>query len=218
MVDKGGNVTASRRSGEVDQFKEYIQRKIPFRPVISVVCDLAYKFPIVVPRRVRKKISETGAEFVDVQLKQTTASVMFETIDSLLEWKSPLKAEPNYNKASRSAYLGSPSTRVKRFNDMFIFWPRPRGSLAPDIAIVEYRQEPWETKNVFAAVELKFPGDWAQAKQMDDYTALMTAPGGTASQGKQKVALMRIPEDCVDLVPDKKPDSQPSKPSNNRRR
>jgi hypothetical protein len=46
---------------------------------------------------------------------------------------------------------------------------------------------------VFAAVEIKFAGDWVQAKQMQDYVELMGR--------EDKVALLRVPEDCTDLRP-----------------
>jgi len=45
--------------------------------------------------------------------------------------------------------------------------------LAPDLVVVEYRQEPFESENVFAAVEIKFPGDWVKQKQIDQYAELM---------------------------------------------
>lgn len=61
------------------------------------------------------------------------------------------------------------------------------------MVIVEYRQQPFEVPNVFAAVEVKFPGDWIQERQMRNYERLM----GTA----EKVAILRVPEDCTDLTP-----------------
>ncbi|MFD4841676.1 VRR-NUC domain-containing protein, partial [Achromobacter sp. NPDC058515] len=78
----------------------------------------------------------------------------------------------------------------RRVSEYFPFWPRPRGSLAPDLVIVEYRQQPFEVGNVFAAVEIKFPNDWVTDTQMKDYVRLMN---GDAA----KVALLRVPEDCT---------------------
>jgi hypothetical protein len=208
-VDNGGKHRVSRRGDENKEWKEYIERKLPFRPAISTVCRFALATPITVPRRVRKKIpGEVVETTIEITLKQTTASIMFETIDSFLDWRSPLKAEPNYNKSSQAAYLGTPTTRPKRISNVFPFWPRPRGSLAPDLVIVEYRQRPFEVDNVFAAVEIKFPGDWVQDKQMRDYVELMTPRVGLDRDnvGKRRVALMRVPEDCVDIVPEKKND------------
>ncbi|WP_327076160.1 VRR-NUC domain-containing protein, partial [Janthinobacterium sp. CG_S6] len=142
---------------------------------------------------------------IEVTLKQTTASLMFETIDLMLDWKSPLKAEPNYNRATQKGYLGTPPTRPHRISSIFPFWPRPRGSLAPDLVIPEYRQKPWEIDNVFAAVEIKFPNDWVKKIQMDDYVDLMTPKTGLHRDkiGHERVALMRVPEDCTAVVADK---------------
>lgn len=103
-----------------------------------------------------------------------------------------LKAEPNY--VAGKPLLGEPPTRPKRTNELFPFWPRPRGSLAPDLVIVEYRQQPFHAPNVFVAVEIKFPKDWVK-KQMDDYVGLM-------NQDERKVALLRVPEDCTGYKPD----------------
>lgn len=193
-ADQGGNSTVSRRGGENSTYRAYIERKIPFRPAISVVCRMALAMPIQVPRRIRRKLPGDMVETtIEVALKQTTASLMFEGVDEALEWQSPLKAEPCYNKSSRAAYLGSPSTRPQRIGTLFPFWPRPRGSLAPDLVIVEYRQQPFEVPNVFAAVEVKFPGDWIQSTQLDDYAGLMRT--------ESKVAVLRVPEDCTDLTP-----------------
>ena len=193
-VDTGGNSTVSRRGGESGTFRAYIERRIPFRPAISVVCRLALAIPIHVPRRIRRRLPGDMVETsIEVALKQTTASLMFEGVDEALTWTSPLKAEPNYNAATRQAYLGSPSTRPHRIGTVFPFWPRPRGSLAPDLVIVEYRQQPFEVPNVFAAVEIKFPGDWVQDRQMRSYANLMGR--------EDKVALLRVPEDCTDVTP-----------------
>lgn len=216
LVDSGGKSTVSRRGDESKTWKEYIDRKLPFRPAISVVCKLADATPIKVPRRIRKKIPGDVVETtIEITLKQTTASILFETIDSFLDWKCPLKAEPNYNKATQAAYLGTPSTRPKRISQYFPFWPRPRGSLAPDLVIVEYRQRPFEIDNVFAAVEIKFPADWVKKEQIEDYVLLMQPKHGLDKNkiGRERVALMRVPEDCVDMVPKKKKDQSAQEPA-----
>jgi hypothetical protein len=189
-ADTGGNSTVSRRGTENSTFRAYIERRLPFRPAISIVCRLALAMPIQVPRRIRRKLPGDMVETtIEVALKQTTASLMFEGIDEALSWMSPLKAEPCYNAGTRRAYLGTPTTRPHRIGSVFPFWPRPRGSLAPDLVISEYRQRPFEVSNVFAAVEIKFPGDWLQPRQLNDYTRLM----GSA----EKVAVLRVPEDCT---------------------
>ncbi len=117
-------------------------------------------------------------------------------MDDLLSWQSPLKAEPNYNAATRAAMLGEPATKPMRISEVFPFWPRPKGSLAPDLVIVEYRQQPFEVSNVFAAVEIKFPNDWVRGKQMNDYLKLM-------GRDSKKVALLRVPEDCTGYRPER---------------
>ncbi|VVN66841.1 VRR-NUC domain-containing protein [Pseudomonas fluorescens] len=220
VVDRGGNSTVSRRGQENITFKEYIERKVPFRPAISQVCTVALQMPIKVPRRIRKKIAgDTVQTTIEIALKQFTASLFFEAVDEALEWRSPLKAEPNYNGNSKKALLGEPATRPKRFgSNVQPFWPRPKGLLAPDLVVVEYRQDPFETDNVFAAVEIKFPGDWAVLKQMKRYVALMTPETGTNPEkiGKEKVALLRVPEDCVGFEADEKNNSTP-KGNKNRR-
>lgn len=191
FVRTGGNATVSRGRNENVTYKHYIERKIPFRPVISTVCQWALKSPIKVPRRIRKKIPGEAIETtIDIALNQTTASLVFEAVDDLLEWQSPLKAEPNYMRKTRAALLGEPDTRPKRISNYFPFWPRPKGSLAPDLVIVEYRQKPFDVRNVFAAVEIKFPNDWVKDKQMTDYVDLM-------GKDTTKVALLRVPEDCT---------------------
>ncbi|AZE89060.1 VRR-NUC domain-containing protein [Pseudomonas orientalis] len=208
VVDRGGNSTVSRRGQENITFKEYIERKVPFRPAISQVCAVALQMPIKVPRRIRKKVAgDTVQTTIEIALKQFTASLFFEAVDEALAWRSPLKAEPNYNGNSRKALLGDPATRPKRFGSAVQpFWPRPKGLLAPDLVVVEYRQEPFETENVFAAVEIKFPGDWARDEQLDDYVRLMTPRTGVNPHkvGKEKVALLRVPEDCVGFAADEK--------------
>jgi hypothetical protein len=220
LVDSGGKSTVSRRGDENRDWKEYIERKLPFRPAISVVCELALASPITVPRRIRSRIPGDVVETtIEMKLKQTTASIMFETIDSMLDWKCPLKAEPNYSKSTQAAYLGTPPTRPKRFNDVFTFWPRPRGSLAPDLVIVEYRQKPFEIDNVFAAVEIKFPGDWVQDTQMKDYVRLMTPRKGAdaARIGQNRVALLRVPEDCIKLARNSETDTSKDNPAKHNR-
>ncbi|UOB21923.1 VRR-NUC domain-containing protein [Pseudomonas orientalis] len=208
VVDRGGNSTVSRRGQENITFKEYIERKVPFRPAISQVCAVALQMPIKVPRRIRKKIAgDTVQITIEIALKQFTASLFFEAVDEALAWRSPLKAEPNYNGSSRKALLGDPATRPKRFGSAVQpFWPRPKGLLAPDLVVVEYRQEPFETENVFAAVEIKFPGDWAREEQLNDYVRLMTPQTGVNPHkvGKEKVALLRVPEDCIGFDADEK--------------
>lgn len=199
-IGSSGRSTLHRRGSEGTTYKEYIDRKIPFRPAISLICNAALNAPIKVPRRLRKIIPGEAIETtIEISLKQTTASLMFEVIDEVLEWRSPLKAEPNYDKTTKAPYLGTPKTRPHRISDIFPFWPRPKNSLAPDLVIVEYRQESFEPNNVFAAIEIKFPRDWVKIRQLEEYSYLMTPASGPNPQktGKEKVALLRVPEDCT---------------------
>lgn len=188
--------------------------------IASQVCTVALQLPIKVPRRISKKIAGDKIETtIEVALKQFTASLFFEAVDEALQWRSSLKAEPNYNGTSKKALLGIPATRPKRFgSDIQPFWPRPGGLLAPDLVVVEYRQEPFESENVFAAVEIKFPGDWVKQKQIDQYAELMEPRTGVNREkiGREKVALLRVPEDCTGSETDNK---QPptSKGTKNRR-
>lgn len=204
-VDPGGNSTVSRRKGtnEGATYKTYIERKIPFRPALSLVCKTAMEMPIKVPRRILKKMGGQMVEDeIQIHLRQATASIMLEIIDHVLEWQSPIKAEPNYKKEDRTAYLGSPPTRPMRLGpEVFPFWPRPGNSLAPDVTIVEYRQKPFNVKfqngyrdNVFAFVEIKFPKDWVKDRQMKDYEELLT---GAENRESGRLALLRVPEDCL---------------------
>ncbi|WP_211460890.1 VRR-NUC domain-containing protein [Collimonas silvisoli] len=210
QIDHGGRSTISRRGKEGTTYKEYIERKVPFRPAISIACTWAKDSPIKVPRRIRKKVGgELVAMTIDVFLKQTTASLIFEAIDETLDWQSPLKAEPNY--MNGKAWLGEPPTRPRRISEVFPFWPRPKGSLAPDLAIVEYRQQPFHVPNVFVAVEIKFPRDWVKNKQMDDYVKLM-------NQDTKKVALLRVPEDCTGYKPEESQAGESSRQNGRKKR
>lgn len=209
-VDAGGNSTISRKGKEGQTYKTYIERKIPFRPALSLVCKTAMEMPIKVPRRILKKMGGQMVEQeIQIALRQTTASVMLEIIDHVLDWKSPVKAEPNYDKMKRTAYLGSPLTRPKRLGpDVFPFWPRPGNSVAPDVTIVEYRQRPFNIldqegfkDNVFAFVEIKFPKDWVKDQQMMDYEFVLS---GARNAESGRLALLRVPEDCMP-----RPEAQP---------
>jgi len=67
---------------------------------------------------------------------------------------------------------------------------------------------------VFVAIEIKFPGDWVKIRQLEDYAHLMTPKSGANPRktGKEKVALLRVPEDCIPSnLADEKRDGTPSK-------
>jgi VRR-NUC domain len=190
LLDTGGN-TQSVRGNKSGIYKAMIERKIPFRLPISVIANLANSSPIKVPRRLTNKLGGQD-RVIDVALRQYTASVCFETADSILDWQSPLKAELAFNPSGRTPYLGSPATRPKRIVELpYTFWPVPKGAIVPDLTIVEDRHKPAKLQpaqddNVFAVVEMKFPRDSVRQEQMKAYEDLFTA---------NRVCLMRIPED-----------------------
>lgn len=189
-IGTSGNSTVHRRGNEGTTYKEYIERKIPFRPAISQVCEFALKAPIKVTRRLRNKVPGDVVETtIDIALKQTTASLIFEVIDEALDWQCHLKAEPSYDALSKKALTGVPATRPKRVSETFPFWPRLKNSLAPDLVIVEYRQQPFEINNILAAVEIKFPKDWVKSSQIAAYSELVGR--------NEKISLLRVPEDCI---------------------
>jgi hypothetical protein len=112
------NVQKRKGDADSDIIVAAIKQKIPFRKIIGEVCEKADKTPIFSLRKKKNvKISDLahakkeamtqllalGAEeletirdiddFIVVRLKQLVASLVFEFIDDMLEWKSPLKAE-----------------------------------------------------------------------------------------------------------------------------
>ncbi|KAB2923561.1 MAG: hypothetical protein F9K30_10615 [Dechloromonas sp.] len=183
--------------------KAAIQQRIPFRRVISEVCEKADAMPVLqlrkkkgitvkdLPKAKRKALEEilrVGLEnvadvdldqFVLVRLKQFAASLMFEFVDYCLDWASPLKAEVTFGPAK--SYNDPPldgATRLKRVGKISPFYPFPppnnrAGSLSADLIINEYRKEPTGKNNLFAIVEIKFEGDKLEAKQFENYEELL---------------------------------------------
>lgn len=129
-------------------------QKIPFRPVISKVCETADQLPMVqlcakkgqklkdaIPKSkvtiVAKLLSMTAEEFADasieeftiVKLKQLAVNFMIECMDELLTWRGPLKAEvcfPYITKMSKFQRPPSKGTRLSRSgSDINPFWPMP---------------------------------------------------------------------------------------------
>ncbi len=120
-------LTVSGRMGSGKQeIKAAIKQKIPFRRVISEVCEKADSMPVLTVRRKDKGISLEKAvkakseiikkligagfealadieleEFIIVRQKQLAASFLFEFIDYGLDWKSPLKAEVSFGPGQR---------------------------------------------------------------------------------------------------------------------
>lgn len=183
--------------------KAAIQQKIPFRRVISEVCEKAASMPVVqlrkkkgvsvkdLPHAKRKALEEilqVGLEniadvdlddFVLVRLKQFAASLMFEFVDYCLDWASPLKAEVTFG--PKPDYADHPvegATQLKRVGKVSPFYPFPppnnrRGSISADLVINEYRKERTDKNNIFAIVEIKFEGDKIDKEQFDQYAALL---------------------------------------------
>lgn len=186
-----------------DVISAAIRREIPFRRVISEVCDKANAIPVLqlrkkkgvtikdLPKAKRKALEEAlkvGLEnvadvdldnFVLVRLKQFAASLMFEFIDNCLDWASPLKAEVSFGPAQKYTDHPCVGTRLKRVGKASPFYPFPppnnlKGSIAADLIINEYRKKPTGKANIFAIVEIKFKGDKIDGKQFEQYRDLLT--------------------------------------------
>jgi hypothetical protein len=230
---------ATRREGEYDgrpEIKQAIQEKIPFRQVISKVCGMAQAMPLPqlrkergrnIPTSKKQVLTELLREGWDllsdvelegllvVRLRQLTANIIFEFIDHLLDWTSPLKcevwfgAEPGF--ADPKVEEG---TKLVRAGNTVPFYPPPhgRGSTGADLVIPERRHEPCAKKNIFAIIEIKFPGDRIEDEQFQRYIRLLEAAarekdgdgnfginrrdGMNTSMGG-RLSLFRFPEDAA---------------------
>jgi hypothetical protein len=189
-ADNGGIISAA------------IQQKIPFRRVISEVCDKANAMPVLqvrkkkgvsikdVPHARRKALEEilkVGLEnvadvdldnFIVVRLKQFAANLMFEFVDYCLDWASPLKCEVSFGPSKQYTDHPSEGTRLKRVGKVNPFYPMPppnnrRGSISADLVINEYRKKPTGKANLFAIVEIKFEGDKIDKQQFEQYHDLL---------------------------------------------
>ncbi|AMW79655.1 hypothetical protein AMD27_12655 [Acinetobacter sp. TGL-Y2] len=155
--DKQSPVTKnpSGRGASVAGIPVAIMQKIPFRPVISKVCETADQLPMVqlrakkgqkfkdaIPKSkvtiVAKLLSMTVEEFTDasieeftiVRLKQLAVNFMIECMDELLTWRGPLKVEVCFPFNARMNQFQNPpmdgTTRLKRSgSDINPFWPMP---------------------------------------------------------------------------------------------
>ena len=134
-------------------FKKQISEKIPFRKVISEVCEKANAngFPQLKKKRgikvsdlpkARQKVLESwaglilseianediGSEFLIARLKQLAASIMFEFVDEILGWKAPIKTEVCFGAKFEDPPLLFPGNpRLKRIGrfDLNPFYPTP---------------------------------------------------------------------------------------------
>lgn len=244
------------RGAAIGSIQAAIMQKIPFRPVISKVCETADQLPMVqlrakrgqkfkdaIPKSkvdiVAKLLSMTAEEFAGasieeftiVRLKQLAVNFMIESMDELLTWRGPLKAEVCFPFNARMNKFQNPplsgTTRIQRAGgEINPFWPMPsraRGTISADIVIPEYRAEPLSLTNIFALVEIKFEGDRITKAQFDFYRNLNTqsqkakmVSGITASEGF-KLSLFRYPED-KSPEGSNQDDSQKNSSSNRRRR
>nr|WP_174506843.1 hypothetical protein [Acinetobacter sp. Marseille-Q1620] len=235
--DKQSNTTKSasgRPATKSNVIQAAIKQKIPFRSIISQVCEKADHLPMIQLRKQRgKNVKDVipkskvdvlaklikmsaeelaGAkvdEYIIVRLKQLAVNFMFEFMDELLKWKSPLKAEVCFGYEVKTQKYLTPQlvtqTKIKRVGtDLNPFWPMPykgKGTIGADIIIPEYRGEPLTLTNIFALVEIKFQNDTINEKQFQQYEALRKQCAYekltskiTASEGF-KLTLFRYPED-----------------------
>lgn len=189
-----------------------IQQKIPFRKVISEVCEKADSMPMLqlrkkkgvqlkdMPRAKRKALEELLRlsieeiadvdldKFILVRLKQLSASLMFEFIDYCIDWASPMKCEVSFGPYPGFADHPTQSgTRLKRVGKVSPFYPFPSpnnrtGSISADLIITEYRKKPCDKNNIFAIVEIKFQGDRIDDRQFEQYEKLLEEAAETKTK------------------------------------
>jgi hypothetical protein len=174
------NPTAPRQP----DFRDYYQRKIPFRPVICKLLCFADKNPVLGKRRL--PAPQAGADeeikYRVLELRQLAAAIAFDLLDHAIDHKSFIKSEVAFRRDG-SAYMDG--LQPKRLGQTY--WRKPRGSVSPDIAIVENRFEPPSRSNLFAVVDFKFRNDRIDSVQIQRYDLTFTKP---------KVSIIRMPEDC----------------------
>jgi hypothetical protein len=193
---------ASGRGAGSPIFNNAIEQKIPFRKVISMVCDKADNMPVLqlrkkkgvkieakdIPKAKRKVLEELlklSAEellnvdleqFVLARLKQLAANLMFEFIDDCLDWHSPLKCEVSFGPPPKYADHPVQGTKLRRDGKINPFYPAPhrsKGSISADLIIPDYRKKPCNKDNVFAIVEIKFQNDTIEERQFKQYEDLL---------------------------------------------
>ncbi len=121
------------------------------------------------------------------------------------------------------------ATRLLRTgNTLNPFYPAPyrqRGSCSADLAIPDYRKQPLKKDNLFAIIEIKFPGDSIKKEQFVNYKELadtaakiktdaasLVRTNGQKGVGTGcRVALFRYPEDVA--VDQKEPNHKKPKTS-----
>lgn len=170
-------------TGRQPQYQYLYRRPIPYRPIIARVLCFANRNPIPGKRKAGKDAQAGAGGGAIPQLRQLAATILFEILDLMLEWKSPLKADLMYLK--RQPLLTSPDFRPKRVG--FSYKIKEAGTISPDLVIVEDRHKAPTVDNLFAIVEVKFPGDVFKPDQEAAYNEEFKGI---------PLALIRVPEDC----------------------
>jgi len=236
---QGQNTRRAAGRGATDAtINAAIEQKIPFRDAITQVCAAADRMPVLslrrkkgvsikdLPKAKRKIIEEllsmsveqlTDVEleaFFVIRLKQLAVNLLFEFVDECLNWASPLKCEVNFGPPpSFDDHPVEEATKLQRLGKINPFYPSPfqyrKGSIAADLMISEYRHQRPDKGNIFAIVEIKFPGDRIEKKQFQAYDRLLkhaakvkTARASLTFQGKPvtsggRLSLFRYPEDIA---------------------
>lgn len=155
--DRQGQVTrrAAGRGAGSPLINAAIEQKIPFRKIVSMVCEKADSLPLLqlrnktgnslkpqdvakIKSKILKELVKRGVEagtdikdmdaFVLVRLKQLTADLLFEFIDYAIDWKSPLKCEVSFGPPigySDHPADDSSGTKLKRVGRINPFYPNP---------------------------------------------------------------------------------------------
>jgi len=264
VTKSAANTMRGSKQENSELIRAAIKQPIPFRSVIGALCAVTNLMPIIQLRdrkgirpkdvlskrklamkAMEKMVDVSGlADEVDVEgcitvmLKQVVLNFMFEFLDEMLDWKSPLKAEvsfggppPHGNFDDPPKAVGGPETRLKRVGMLTPFFPAPHmgtGSLSADIVIPDYRKEPTGKQNIFALIEVKFLGDKIKDKQFKKYDLLSKATAEVKTDKTRlfrtngsnpvvkgfRVGLFRHPEDMPVYRNEKKPKNTPDKPEN----
>lgn len=171
-------------TGRQPNYRHLYRRPIPYRPIICRILCFANSNPVP-GRRTRKgdqsAPSSTTTDYP--KLRQLAATILFELLDMMLDWKSPLKADLMYR--NRQPLLSTPDFRPRRVGMSYKL--KEAGTLSPDIVIVEDRHKAPTLDNLFAVVEVKFPNDQFDEGQKMSYEDNFRGID---------LALIRVPEDC----------------------
>jgi len=254
---------SGKGSGKTD-VDAAIEQKIPFRKVISKICDTADMMPVLNVRKnkdaekispkkliklkkealeymIEKGVEQLPSQYQNVlsrtQLKQFAADLLFEYIDKLLEWKSPLKCEVCFSPPPefKDPKMDS-GTKLKRSRSrLYPFFPaqyrgkKGKSSITADLVIPDYRKEPVAKDNLFAIIEIKFPSDPVDPDQIRRYKELLDAAvftKTTKTSGVYKnivkkggrLALFRYPIDRASGMKDPKPPASAAKAKKTKQR